>query len=63
MKGIQFVMNDEGQKVAVMIDLRKYREIWEDFYDTLLARSRAQEPRETLESVKQRLQAQGKLHE
>jgi len=61
MEGIQFVTNDRGQKVAVMIDLRKYHEVWEDFYDGLIARLRAGEPRETLESVKQSLRAQGKL--
>ena len=61
MEGIQFVTNDKGQKVAVMIDLRKYGELWEDFYDSLTARLRADEPRETLASVKKRLCKQGKL--
>ena len=61
MEGIQFVTNDKGQKVAVMIDLRKYGELWEDFYDSLTARVRADEPRETLASVKKRLRKQGKL--
>ena len=61
MEGIQFVTNDKGQKVAVMIDLRKYGELWEDFYDSLTARLRANEPRETLASVKKRLRKQGKL--
>ncbi|MBI1761551.1 MAG: hypothetical protein HYR56_08970 [Acidobacteria bacterium] len=28
---------------------------WEDFYDSLLARQREKEPRETLDSVRQRL--------
>ena len=55
MEGIQFVTNDKGQKVAVVIDLQKYGDIWEDFYDSLTARLRANEPRETLDSVKKRL--------
>mgnify|MGYP000198848273 CR=1 FL=1 len=63
MEGIQFVTNDRGQKIAVMIDLRKYGELWEDFYDSITAHSRANEPRETLESVKKRLREQGKLNE
>ncbi|KAF0108474.1 MAG: hypothetical protein FD146_1048 [Anaerolineaceae bacterium] len=62
MEGIQYVTNDTGQKVAVMIDLKKYGEVWEDFYDILTARSRANEPRETLESVKELLKKQGKLN-
>ena len=61
MEGIQFVMDDKGQKVGVLIDLRMYRELWEDLYDGFLARLRAPEPRETLESVKKRLRKQGKL--
>jgi hypothetical protein len=62
MEGIQFVIDDRGEKTAVLIDLRKYGEIWEDFYDSLTAHSRADEPREPLESVKERLRQQGKLH-
>lgn len=62
MKGIQFVSDDKGRKVAVLIDLRKYGELWEDFYDSLLARARAEEPRETFDFVKKRLRHQGKLN-
>ena len=62
MEGIQYVTNDKGQKVAVMIDLQKYGEVWEDFYDILTARARAKEPREPLESVKELLKKQGKLN-
>ena len=61
MKGIQFVTDDKGQKTAVLIDLRKYGELWEDFYDGLIAATRKDEPRESLEFVKMRLQQQGKL--
>jgi hypothetical protein len=60
-EGIQYVTNDKGQKVAVMIDLRRYGELWEDFYDGVTARLRAREPRETLDSVKKHLRRQGKL--
>ena len=62
MKGIQYVTNDKGQRIAVMIDLKKYGELWEDFYDSLTARICAREPRESLESVKKRLRKQGKLN-
>lgn len=63
MEGIQFVTNEEGQKVAVLIDLRKYGELWEDMYDSLVARLRADEPTETIASVEKRLRRQGKLHD
>ena len=55
MKGVKYVVNDKGDKTAVIIDLKKYGELWEDFQDTVTARLRADEPRETLESVKKRL--------
>lgn len=55
MKGVQFVIDEHGRKTAVVIDLKKNSDLWEDFYDAALARSRESEPRETLESVKKRL--------
>lgn len=61
MKGVQFVVNERGEKTAVVIDLRKHSEVWEDFYDAAVARQRQDEPRETLESVKRRLRRHGKL--
>ena len=62
MEGIQFVTNDKGERVAVQIDLRKYGDLWEDVYDSLTARKRANEPRESLDSVKARLTKQRKLN-
>lgn len=62
MEGIQFVTDDKNRKVAVMIDLRIYGELWQDLYDSMLARVRANEPRESLASVKKRLRKQGKLN-
>jgi hypothetical protein len=60
-EGIQFVTDEKGQRVAVQINLKKFGEIWEDFYDSLLAQQRAKEPRESLEWVGNRLKKQGKL--
>jgi hypothetical protein len=44
MKGIQFVVDDTGEKKAVLIDLTEWGELWEDFYDILVSRSRQDEP-------------------
>jgi hypothetical protein len=54
-KGIKFVIDDKGQKKAVLIDIKKHREIWEDFYDTLLVKERESEPRESLKEVKRKV--------
>lgn len=61
MSGINYVTNEEGKRVAVLIDLKKYGELWEDFSDTLIAKQREKEPRESLESVKKLLKEKGKL--
>jgi hypothetical protein len=45
-KGIQYVVDEKGDKTAVVIDLKKHSELWEDFYDMAVARERATEPRD-----------------
>jgi hypothetical protein len=51
------------EKMVGMRALKKYGNLWEDFYDTLNATSRSDEPRETLEEVKQMLIENRKLIE
>ena len=63
MKGVQFLVDENGNKSAVLIDLKKSRDLWEDFYDRAVALSREPEPRESLESVKARLLAKRKIHD
>ena len=55
MRGINFVVDDRGRKKAVMIDLKKHRQLWENFYDAYVGESRKNGPFETHESVKRRL--------
>ena len=43
MTGIQFVTDEKGRRVAVQIDLRKHKAVWEDFWDGLVAESRRKE--------------------
>jgi len=43
MTGIQFVTDDKGRRVAVQIDLKKHRAIWQDFWDGLISESRRKE--------------------
>ena len=44
MTGIQFVTDDQGRKSAVLIDLKRHGQVWEDFYEGLVAESRREEP-------------------
>ncbi len=57
MRGIDFVVDETGERKAVLIDLAEHGELWEDFYDALVAREREDEPRETLGEVKEKLGA------
>jgi len=56
MRGIEYVVDENGKKKAVLIDLALHEDLWEDFADQLTARDREQEPRETLDEVKRALQ-------
>jgi hypothetical protein len=61
MTGIQYVTDEKGRKVAVQIDLKKHRELWEDIEDVLVSRSRRHETRIPLDKVKAGLIKSGKL--
>jgi len=43
MTGIQFVTDEKGRKVGVLIDLKKHGAVWEDFSDGLISESRRKE--------------------
>ena len=44
MKGMQFLINEVGEKTAAQIDLDQWGDLWEDFYDGMISHSRADEP-------------------
>ena len=43
MTGIQFITDAQGRKTAAVIDLKKHRALWEDFFDGLVSESRREE--------------------
>jgi hypothetical protein len=61
MNGVQYVTDGKGRKLAVQIDLRKHRDLWEDIEDLLVSRSRKHEKRIPLQKVKASLVKRGKL--
>ena len=61
MEGSHFVTDEKGQKIAVQIDLGRYGELWEDFYDALTIEQRREDDRIPLADVKKRLMRSGKL--
>ena len=55
MQGVQFLVDGEGERKAVVIDLSVHGELWKDFYDLALAKARQDEPRESLEQVRRQI--------
>ncbi len=63
MEGINYVTDDKNRKIAVQIDLKKYGELWEDFYDNMIAELRRNEEKIPLKNVIKKLKSEGKLNE
>jgi hypothetical protein len=61
MEGIHFLTDDQNNRIAVQIDLRKYGALWEDFYDALIADQRKDDEKIALEQLINDLKKSGKL--
>lgn len=61
MRGVRYVTDEEGKRVAVMLDLEQWADEWEDFRDVLLARDREGEPSQSLASFEAELRKDGLL--
>ena len=55
MKGIQFLVDSEGNKTAVQIGLENLEENWEDVQDILVSLSRLNEPRVKWDDIKKEM--------
>lgn len=51
MSGVSYIVNEKGERTAVVIDLTTNAKIWDDFYDVLLATERENEPLESFDEV------------
>jgi hypothetical protein len=61
MTGIQFVTNEKGRKVAVLIDLKKHGVRLQDFWDGLISEKRRREKGIPLQKIKADLIKRGRL--
>ena len=43
MQGIQYMVDEKGEKTAVVIDLKQWGNLWEDIQDILVSASRKDE--------------------
>jgi hypothetical protein len=45
MEGVQYITDDEGSRKAVVIDLEKWADLWEDIEDIMYVRAHSDETR------------------
>ena len=62
MKGINFVINEQGEKKAVLIDLDEWGELWEDFSDISVSRHRENEAEVSWDELKTELEIENKIN-
>lgn len=61
MKGVQYYYDDKGEPIAVLIDLKKNPEIWEDFHDLIILEKRRNELTVPAEEVHAKLTKKRKV--
>jgi hypothetical protein len=61
MKGVTYYYDEKGEPIAVMIDVKKNPELWEDIADILEARKRQDEVPIPFEKVKEELRKRRKI--
>ena len=62
MKGINFVVNEKGDKKAVLIDLEEWGDLWEDFFDILVSHNRKNEAEISWDDLKVDLEIENKTN-
>ncbi len=55
MRGVRYLVDENGRKTAVLIDLKRHGDLWEDFYDRAVADARKDESRESIDAVRKRI--------
>ncbi|KAA0245027.1 MAG: hypothetical protein DYG83_06085 [Candidatus Brocadia sp. AMX2] len=61
MMDTQFIVDESGNKTAVILPLEDYEELLEDIHDLTVIAERKNEPAISLEELKKRLKADGLL--
>lgn len=57
----QYIINDQGEKTAVILPIEEYEELLEDLHDLAVVAERREEPTVTFDELKQRLRDDGLL--
>lgn len=51
-KGLQYLIDESGERVAVVVSLKEWGDLWEDFFDVLVSESWKDEPTVDWETLK-----------
>jgi hypothetical protein len=62
MEGVQFLVNDKGEKTSVLIDLSEWGDLWEDFYDLMVSHSRQDEEEVSWDELKAEIELNSSEH-
>ncbi|HEB71584.1 MAG TPA: hypothetical protein ENI77_03070 [Nitrospirae bacterium] len=57
--GKQFLVDEKGQKTAVVMPIDEYEEMLEDIHDLAVIAERLEEPTVSLDALKKRLKTDG----
>ncbi|MGH2403949.1 MAG: hypothetical protein ACRDGN_05720 [bacterium] len=60
-EGLEFIKDNRGRKKAVILPIRRYRELLEDLHDLGVILARRDESASSLEEVEERLRKDGLL--
>lgn len=59
--GSHYLVNEKGQKTAIVIPIEEYKELLEDLHDLAVVAERRDEPSVSFEELKERLRNDGLL--
>jgi len=52
MEGLSYIVDEKGRRRAVVVDLDRHGELWEDIYDAMIAEARIGEDRLSWHAVR-----------
>jgi len=57
----QYIINEHGEKTAVLLSLAQYHQLLEDLHDLGVIAARRDEPPVTLEEIKRKVSGHGRV--
>jgi len=61
MSKVQYLVNEKGEKTAVVLPIKEYESLQDDLHDLAVIAERKDEPTTSFDELKQRLQKIGDL--